>query len=46
MFHGMGSHTGMYGHLAKRFVDHRIEVCGYDYMGYGQSEGVRGHIPS
>jgi alpha-beta hydrolase superfamily lysophospholipase len=43
--HGLGEHSGRYGHVADRLTALGLEVCGYDLRGHGRSEGVRGSIP-
>lgn len=42
--HGQGEHIGRYAHVAKWYNAHNIAFVGYDHQGYGQSEGIRGHV--
>ncbi|KAL4512023.1 hypothetical protein ABPG72_005025 [Tetrahymena utriculariae] len=44
-FHGYNSHIGQSAHIAEYFSQHGIEVVGYDYRGFGKSEGLRGYVP-
>ncbi len=46
LVHGHGEHIERYEHLAKAFNQAGYSVIGYDHRGHGQSEGVRGHVPS
>ncbi len=42
--HGLCSHMGHSAHLAE-YLSHRgITTVGYDYRGFGKSEGDRGYI--
>ena len=45
LVHGLGEHSGRYGHVAERLAALGLEVCGYDLRGHGRSEGARGSIP-
>ena len=45
LVHGLGEHSGRYGHVAGRLAALGLEVCGYDLRGHGRSEGPRGSIP-
>ena len=45
LVHGLGEHSGRYGHVADRLAALGLEVCGYDLRGHGRSEGARGSIP-
>lgn len=45
LVHGLGEHSGRYGHVAARLAPLGLEVCGYDLRGHGRSEGARGSIP-
>lgn len=44
--HGMGEHSGRYGHVARFFVDRGYAVSTFDLRGHGQSGGSRVHIRS
>ncbi|CAI2374528.1 unnamed protein product [Moneuplotes crassus] len=46
LLHGYGSWTGKYGYYAKYFADQGYDVLGYDYRGFGKTEGQSGHIAS
>ena len=46
MVHGLGEHAGRYDRLAQRLVDWGYSAIGYDQVGHGESEGVRGGLPS
>jgi alpha-beta hydrolase superfamily lysophospholipase len=43
--HGLGEHSGRYGHVAARLGAMGLDVRGYDLRGHGRSEGARGSIP-
>jgi alpha-beta hydrolase superfamily lysophospholipase len=43
--HGLGEHSGRYGHVADRLAALGLEVCSWDLRGHGRSEGARGSIP-
>jgi len=43
--HGLGEHSGRYGHVAERLAALGLEVRGYDLRGHGRSDGKRGSIP-
>lgn len=32
-------------HIAEDMANNSIDVCAYDFKGYGKSEGLRGYIP-
>jgi alpha-beta hydrolase superfamily lysophospholipase len=42
LVHGMGEHSGRYGHLAGALVARGLAVVGWDLRGHGRSSGVRG----
>lgn len=42
--HGLGEHSGRYGHVALFFAQHGYRLCSYDLRGHGRSGGRRGHI--
>ena len=44
--HGLGDHSGRYGHVAEYFVEKGLAVFALDHQGHGKSEGKRGHINS
>jgi alpha-beta hydrolase superfamily lysophospholipase len=44
--HGLGEHAGRYGHVAQRMNRWGFAVRGYDQYGHGESDGVRGGLPS
>jgi alpha-beta hydrolase superfamily lysophospholipase len=44
--HGLGEHAGRYGHVASRLNGWGFAVRGYDQYGHGESDGVRGTLPS
>ena len=46
MFHGYGSWTGKYGYYAKYFADAGYDFVGFDFRGFGNTKGQRGHIDS
>ena len=46
LVHGMGEHSGRYGHVAEYFINSGIAVFAFDQRGHGKSEGKRGHTPS
>ena len=42
--HGLGEHSGRYGHVMDRLAGQGISVWAIDHQGHGQSGGSRGHI--
>ena len=44
--HGLGEHSGRYGHVAARMVECGCSVWALDHRGHGKSQGRRGHILS
>jgi alpha-beta hydrolase superfamily lysophospholipase len=46
LVHGLGEHAGRYGHVARRLNDWGFAVRGYDQYGHGESDGVRGVLPT
>ena len=45
LVHGLGEHSGRYGHVAQRLCALGLDVRGYDLRGHGRSEGTRGWVP-
>lgn len=43
--HGLGEHSGRYGHVAKVLNELGIDVWAHDHRGFGKSEGGRARIP-
>lgn len=43
--HGLGEHSGRYGHVAKTLNDLGMDVWAHDHRGFGKSEGARARIP-
>ncbi len=46
LVHGIGEHTGRYGHVAQVLTGAGYVLMGADWRGHGNSEGKRGHVPS
>jgi len=46
LVHGLGEHAGRYDHVARRLNSWGFAVRGYDQYGHGESNGVRGALPS
>ena len=46
LVHGMGEHSGRYGHVADRLTQAGYSVSAFDLRGHGKSLGPRGHTPS
>jgi alpha-beta hydrolase superfamily lysophospholipase len=44
--HGVGEHSGRYGHVAEAAVGRGYPFLAVDLPGHGKSPGVRGHAPS
>jgi alpha-beta hydrolase superfamily lysophospholipase len=42
--HGLGEHSGRYGHYVDYFVPRGYALYGFDTRGHGRSSGVRGHV--
>ena len=42
--HGLGEHSGRYGHVAARLTDAGYVVWAYDHRGHGRSTGTRAHV--
>ena len=46
LVHGLGEHAGRYDHVARRLNEWGFAVRGYDHYGHGESDGIRGALPS
>ena len=46
LVHGLGEHAGRYEHIARHLNEWGFAVRGYDQYGHGESDGVRGTIPT
>jgi alpha-beta hydrolase superfamily lysophospholipase len=44
LVHGLGEHSGRYGHVAAKLNEWGFTVRGYDHQGHGLSSGARGSI--
>ncbi len=44
--HGLGEHSGRYGHLARTLVERGCAVIAWDLRGHGRSPGARGDAAS
>jgi alpha-beta hydrolase superfamily lysophospholipase len=44
--HGLGEHAGRYDRVARRLNQWGFAVRGYDQYGHGESDGVRGALPT
>ena len=44
LFHGLKSHTNRGSNLAKYFSTRDIETVGFDYRGFGRSQGPSAYI--
>ncbi len=42
--HGLGDHSGRYGHYVDYFVPRCYALYSFDTRGHGRSSGVRGHV--
>ncbi|CAD8142583.1 unnamed protein product [Paramecium octaurelia] len=46
-FHGLNEHLGLYAHIAQALSKDANSVCvGFDFRGFGKSEGLRGWLES
>ncbi len=45
LVHGLGEHSGRYGHVAERLGALGLETFAHDLRGHGRSDGERGSIP-
>lgn len=46
LLHGIGEHSGRYAHVAEAFGKEGFALFTADMRGHGQSEGLKGHVPS
>ncbi len=46
LVHGLGEHSGRYGHVAAALVERGLGVVGWDLRGHGRSSGARGDVTS
>ncbi len=44
MFHGLNSYVGHGAHLAHYFSTRGITTVGFDYRGFGRSDGRPGYV--
>ena len=44
LVHGLGEHTGRYGHVAEHLRQWGFAARGYDHQGHGHSDGARGTL--
>lgn len=44
--HGIGEHSGRYGFLVERLLEHGFAVAALDNRGHGRSGGIHGHVDS
>ncbi len=44
--HGLGEHSGRYGHVVEKLAESGCDVLTYDLRGHGRSGGRRGDAPS
>lgn len=44
LVHGYAEHSGRYDHLGAWLAERGCVVHGYDQVGHGRSDGVRGHV--
>jgi alpha-beta hydrolase superfamily lysophospholipase len=44
--HGLGEHSGRYGHVVHHFMEANLACVRYDLRGHGRSDGLRGHTDS
>ena len=42
--HGLGEHSGRYGHVAGALIERGFMVVGWDLRGHGRSSGARGDV--
>ena len=46
LVHGIGEHSGRYGHVGSFFAERGYDVAMFDNRGFGESGGKRGHVDS
>lgn len=46
LVHGMGEHSGRFGHVAEAYIQAGYIFAAFDLRGHGKSGGKRGHTPS
>ncbi|MGI6704708.1 MAG: lysophospholipase [Clostridia bacterium] len=46
LIHGLGEHSGRYGHLAAYLTEKGYAILSFDLRGHGKSQGIRGYTPS
>ena len=46
MFHGLNSHIGHVAHIAHKFAQQGIETVGFDFRGFGRSQGTPAYVHS
>ncbi|MEO6652919.1 MAG: lysophospholipase [Ilumatobacteraceae bacterium] len=46
LVHGLGEHSGRYGHVAARLISHGYAVHALDLRGHGKSDGKRAYVRS
>ena len=46
LVHGLGDHSGRYGHVGTALTQAGYALLGFDLRGHGKSGGARGHTPS
>ena len=44
--HGLGEHSGRYGHVVHSLLEKNLAVVRFDLRGHGRSDGLRGHTDS
>jgi acylglycerol lipase len=44
LVHGLGEHSGRYGHVAAALLQRGLSVVGWDLRGHGRSSGARGDV--
>ncbi len=42
--HGLGEHSGRYGHIVERLKGKHVSIFAMDHRGHGRSAGKRGHV--
>ena len=46
LIHGLGEHSGRWGHVGEFFSQSGLSITAMDLLGHGKSEGQRGHAES